>query len=69
MWKALIMNRIILDMKKLNKKAQARMPLSFGGLVQYYADYKSKITIKPRTVIIIGMVLIIIVVGLKVVFG
>ncbi|MCL4397322.1 preprotein translocase subunit Sec61beta [Candidatus Parvarchaeota archaeon] len=53
----------------LNKKAQTRMPSSFGGLVQYYSDYKSKITIKPRTVIIFGIILVIVVVGIKLVFG
>ncbi len=52
----------------LNKKAQTRMPSSFGGLVQYYSDYKSKITIKPRTIIIFGIVLVIVVVGLKIAF-
>ncbi|MCL4398546.1 MAG: preprotein translocase subunit Sec61beta [Candidatus Parvarchaeota archaeon] len=53
----------------LNKKAQTRMPSSFGGLVQYYSDYKSKITIKPRTVIIFGIVLVIVVVGIKIAFN
>lgn len=53
----------------LNKKAQTRMPSSFGGLVQYYSDYKSKITIKPRTVIIFGVILVIVVVGIKLAFG
>ena len=53
----------------LNKKAQTRMPSSFGGLVQYYADYKSKITIKPRTVIVFGIVLVIAVVGVKIATG
>ncbi|MCL4399154.1 preprotein translocase subunit Sec61beta [Candidatus Parvarchaeota archaeon] len=53
----------------MNRKAQARMPSSFGGLVQYYSEYKSKITIKPRTVIILGLVLVIVVTGLKLVFG
>jgi preprotein translocase subunit Sec61beta len=53
----------------LNKKAQTRMPSSFGGLVQYYSDYKSKITIKPRTVIIMGIILVIVVVGIKAVFS
>ncbi len=52
-----------------NNRGQTRMPSSFGGLVQYYADYKSKITIKPRTVIILGVVLVIIVIGLRAVFG
>ena len=61
--------RIVFDMKWLGRRGQARMPLSFGGLVQYYADYKSKITIKPRTVIILGIILIVIVVGLKTFLG
>ncbi len=52
-----------------NKKAQTRMPSSFGGLVQYYSDYKSKITIKPRTVILLGVILVIAVVGVKLAFG
>ena len=52
-----------------NKKAQARMPSSFGGLVQYYSEYKSKVTIKPSTVIVLGIILIIAVLSLKIVFG
>ena len=52
-------------MLKLNKKAQTRMPSSFGGLVQYYSDYKSKITIKPRTVIIFGIILVVVVISAK----
>ncbi len=53
----------------LNKKGQARMPSSFGGLVQYYSEYKSKITIKPEIVIVLGFVLIAVVLGLRLVFG
>ncbi|MCL4400373.1 MAG: preprotein translocase subunit Sec61beta [Candidatus Parvarchaeota archaeon] len=41
-----------------NKKGQARMPSSFGGLVQYYSEYKSKITIKPEFVLIFGVVFV-----------
>ncbi len=52
----------------LNKIGQARMPLSFGGLVQYYSEYKSKIKIKPRTVVISGVVLVAIVLILRTVF-
>ncbi len=53
----------------MNKKGQARMPSSFGGLVQYYSEYKSKIKIKPSTVIIMGVILVIVVIGLKIAFG
>ncbi len=53
----------------LNKKGQARMPSSFGGLVQYYSEYKSKITIKPYIVIVMGIALVAVVVGLSAVFG
>ncbi|MBE5728179.1 preprotein translocase subunit Sec61beta [Candidatus Parvarchaeota archaeon] len=45
----------------MNKKGQARMPSSFGGLVQYYSEYKSKIKIKPRTVVFIGIAIVIVV--------
>ncbi|MCL5009534.1 MAG: preprotein translocase subunit Sec61beta [Candidatus Parvarchaeota archaeon] len=40
------------------KKGQARMPSSFGGLVQYYSEYKSKIVLKPYVVIILGVILV-----------
>ncbi len=52
-----------------NKKGQARMPSSFGGLVQYYSEYKSKITLKPEYVIVLGIVLVTIVVVLEAAFG
>ncbi len=58
-----------IDKIMLNNKGQARMPSSFGGLVQYYADYKSKITVKPKVVIALGVVLIVIVIGLRIAFG
>ncbi len=45
----------------MNKKGQARMPSSFGGLVQYYSEYKSKIKIKPSTVVFIGIAIVIVV--------
>ncbi len=45
------------------------MPSSFGGLVQYYSEYKSKITIKPYIVIVMGIALVAVVVGLSAVFG
>ena len=53
----------------LNKKGQARMPSSFGGLVQYYSEYKSKITIRPEIVIVLGLVLVATVVTLEAIFG
>ena len=53
----------------LNKKGQARMPSSFGGLVQYYSEYKSKITIRPEIVIVLGLVLVAAVVTLEAIFG
>lgn len=56
-------------MNMFNKKAQSRMPSSFGGLVQYYSEYKSKITIRPEIVIALGIVLVAVVIGLKAAFG
>jgi preprotein translocase subunit Sec61beta len=53
----------------LGKKGQARMPSSFGGLVQYYSEYKSKITIKPYVVIVLGVALITVVLVASTVFG
>ena len=53
----------------LNKKGQARMPSSFGGLVQYYSEYKSKISIRPEIVIVLGLVLVATVVTLEAIFG
>lgn len=43
----------------MDKKGQARMPSSFGGLVQYYSEYKSKIKIKPQTIVYIGIAIVI----------
>jgi preprotein translocase subunit Sec61beta len=40
------------------KHGQSTMPNSFGGLVQYYSEYKSKITIKPKIVIFLGVIII-----------
>ncbi len=45
------------------------MPSSFGGLVQYYSEYKSKITLKPEMVIVLGIVLVGVVVTLELIFG
>lgn len=36
-----------------------RMPASFGGLVRYFEEYKSKIQIKP-THVILGIIIFII---------
>ncbi len=52
----------------LGKKGQSRMPSSFGGLVQYYSEYKSKITIKPHMVIILGIVLVAAVLTISAIF-
>lgn len=53
----------------LGKKGQSRMPSSFGGLVQYYSEYKSKITVRPEMVIILGLILVGSVITLTAIFG
>ena len=49
----------------LNKKGQARMPSSFGGLVQYYSEYKSKILVRPQLVLAFGLILVVVVLALE----
>lgn len=39
-----------------------RMPSSMGGLVRYFDEYKSRISIKPGTVIVLAVIVIIIMV-------
>jgi len=41
-----------------------RLPASYGGIMQYYDEYKSKIDISPYTVIIIASIVIILVIVL-----
>lgn len=53
----------------LGKKGQTRMPSSFGGLVQYYSEYKSKIVLKPHVVLILGAVLVAAVLTATTIFG
>ena len=38
-----------------------RLPASYGGIMEYYDEYTSKIVISPWTVIILGILLIAIV--------
>ncbi len=45
-----------------NKKL--RLPASYGGIIQYYDEYTSKIVISPWTVIFLGILLIAIVFAL-----
>lgn len=42
-----------------------QMPSSMGGLVRYFDEYKSKLTIKPGSVIIITIAIIIIMIFLS----
>lgn len=44
---------------------QIRMPSSMGGLVRYFDEYKSKISFKPGSIIIIAVILIILIVLLN----
>ena len=44
---------------------QVRMPSSMGGLVRYFDEYKSKISFKPGSIIIIAVILMILVVLLN----
>ena len=43
-----------------------RMPSSFGGLTQYFDDYKSKLEIKPEYIVFIIVVVILIELGLRI---
>ena len=45
-------------------KDKVSMPSSMGGLVRYFDEYKSKITLKPGTVIVLCIVIIIIMIFL-----
>ncbi|HII29605.1 preprotein translocase subunit Sec61beta [Candidatus Woesearchaeota archaeon CG08_land_8_20_14_0_20_47_9] len=40
--------------------AKIRMPSSQGGLVRYFDEYKSKIELKPGTVIVLAVIVILI---------
>ncbi|MEM3192523.1 MAG: SEC61-beta family protein [Candidatus Parvarchaeota archaeon] len=53
----------------MNNKGQARMPSSFGGLVQYYSEYKSKIKVKPQTIVYIGLAIVVIVTLARILLG
>ncbi len=41
---------------------KVRLPASYGGIMQYYDEYKSKIDIPPHVVIIITIAVVIFVV-------
>jgi len=41
-------------------KDKISMPSSMGGLVRYFDEYKSKISLKPGTVVILAIVVMII---------
>ena len=56
-------------MIKFNKIKMARddriqMPMSGGGIVRYFEDEKSKFEIKPSTVVVMGVVLLLLVIFL-----
>jgi preprotein translocase subunit Sec61beta len=42
-----------------------QMPSSMGGLVRYFDEYKSKITFKPGSIIIISIAIIVIMIFLQ----
>lgn len=41
-------------------KDKISMPSSMGGLVRYFDEYKSRISLKPGTVIVLSVVIIIV---------
>ena len=43
-------------------KDKISMPSSMGGLVRYFDEYRSKISFKPGTVIVLAVIVIIIMV-------
>ncbi|MCD6403915.1 MAG: preprotein translocase subunit Sec61beta [Nanoarchaeota archaeon] len=47
----------------MNSKGQRRfrLPASYGGLIRYFEDYKSKIELKPDHVIFFTILLILVV--------
>jgi preprotein translocase subunit Sec61beta len=47
-------------------KDKIQMPSSTAGLTRYFDDYKSKITFKPGTIIVITIVIIIIFIVLQI---
>ena len=42
-----------------------QMPSSMGGLVRYFDEYKSKITFKPGSIVVITIILIVLLVFLN----
>jgi preprotein translocase subunit Sec61beta len=41
-------------------KDRISMPSSMGGLVRYFDEYKSRISLKPGTVVVISVIVVII---------
>ena len=54
----------------MNKRAQRKvsMPSSYGGIMRYFEEYKSKLIIKPGHVIFLSVVTIIAIIMLHI-FG
>ncbi len=44
------------------------VPAGFGGIVRYNEEYKSKIRLEPKHVIIFIILVVVFVVGLKILF-
>jgi preprotein translocase subunit Sec61beta len=49
-------------MNKRAQKGNIRLPASSGGLMRYFEDVKSKITIRPDQVIVLTLIVIVFVV-------
>lgn len=46
------------------KDNRIQMPMSGGGIVRYFEDEKSKFEIKPSSVIVIGVVILLLIIFL-----
>ncbi len=44
---------------------EVRVPLSTGGLLRYYDEYRSKIVIKPQYIVLIIILTAILAIGLR----
>lgn len=49
------------------QKKKISMPASYGGLLRYFEDYKSKIALKPMQVVVFTIMIIIIVIILHII--
>ena len=48
-------------------EGKTRLPSSYGGIMRYFEDYKSKILIKPGHVIFFTIIMVIVVIAIHII--